>query len=69
MMVYCVAKAGLNMAMKVFALELGPNKIRVNSVKTKMFEKNMGEAVINRYNSMIPIGCINDAEHVVQCVL
>ena len=73
MMAYCVTKAGLNVATKVFALELGPNKIRVNSVaptsvKTKMFEMNMGEALINRYNSMIPIGCIKEVEDVVQCV-
>ena len=43
LMAYSVAKAGLNMASKAFALELGPHKIRVNSlaptiVNTKALE-------------------------------
>ena len=74
LMAYCVSKAGLNMATKAFALELGPNKIRVNSIapgstKTQMFETFMGETENTRLLSKIPMGCFNDVEDVVQCVL
>ena len=73
-MAYGVAKAGLNMATKVFALELGPNKIRVNSVaptyvRTEMLESFMGETAFASLISTIPIGCLNEIDDVVQSVL
>ena len=73
-MAYCVAKAGLNMATKVFALELGPNKIRVNSVaptavKTKSLDTFLDERERISLISKIPIGCFNEVDDVVQSVL
>ena len=41
LMAYCVSKAGFNMATKVFALELAPKKIRVNTVAPTAVKTNM----------------------------
>ena len=73
MMAYSVAKAGLNMATKVFALELGPHKVRVNSVapaivNTKMVEV-LSDEIIKRIVSALPMGRMLEVEDVVQCVL
>ena len=58
---YAVAKAGLNMATRMFALELGPHKIRVNAICPGMVDTHMARAVvtdefIKRGASKIPIG-------------
>ena len=73
-MAYCVSKAGLNMATKVFALELGPYKIRVNSLaptatNTKMFEKFIGDREFNRTRSKIPMGRYLEADDVAPSVI
>ena len=70
---YCVSKAGLNMATKMFALELGKYKIRVNSfnpagVRTENVEK-YGQAAIKHATSRMPIGRICEIEDVVDGVL
>ena len=73
-MAYCASKAGLNMATKVFALELGPHKIRVNSLaptatKTKGFEKFIGDLEYSRITSRIPMGRFLENDDVAQSVL
>ena len=73
MMAYSVAKAGLNMATKVFALELGPHKVRVNSVAPAIVNTKMAEVLsdekIKRIVSALPMGRMLEVEDVVQCVL
>ena len=44
---YCVSKAGLDMATKMFALELGPHKIRVNSVNPGLVETEMAKILMS----------------------
>ncbi|UYV75821.1 DCXR [Cordylochernes scorpioides] len=44
---YCASKAALDQATKVMALELGPHKIRVNSVCPTVVDTPMGRAVWN----------------------
>ena len=71
---YDVSKAGLNMATKVFALELGPHKIRVNSVSPTMVNTEaMNKAVttefLTNYVKNIPIGRMAEIDDVVQAVL
>ena len=72
-MPYCVAKAGLNMARKMFALEFGPHKVRVNSVSLTSVNTEMSRSASHlfseEYLSKIPMGCINEIEDVVHCVL
>ena len=73
-MTYCVAKAGLDMATKVFALELGPYKIRVNSVaptsvNTKLLKEVVTAENIKHMETVIPIGQLLDVDDVAQCVL
>ncbi|KAJ8322205.1 hypothetical protein KUTeg_000676 [Tegillarca granosa] len=41
--IYCISKAGLDMMTKVMALELGPHKIRVNSVNPTIVMTEMGK--------------------------
>ena len=71
---YDVSKAGLNMASKVFALELGPHKIRVNSVSptmvnTEAMNKAVSTEFLTNYVKNIPIGRMADIDDVVQAVL
>ena len=73
LMAYSVAKAGLNMASKAFALELGPHKIRVNSlapaiVNTKSLEILSDEKIKSNV-SALPVGRMIEIEEVVQSVL
>ena len=42
---YSVSKAGLDMATKMFALELGPHKIRVNTVHPGLIPTSMSKSV------------------------
>lgn len=44
-MAYCMSKAALDMMTKQFALELGPHKIRVNSVKPSVVLTGMGSYI------------------------
>ena len=73
LMSYCVAKAGLNMATKVFALELGPHKVRVSSLAPTMVNTRMKDTVSDEFIktsvSKIPMGRMNEIEDVIQCVL
>ena len=67
---YGVAKAGLNMATKVFALELGKHKIRVNSVSSSVVRTDM----INQYRHKlaavpIPLGRVCEVEELADMVL
>ena len=71
---YSVAKAGLNMATRMFALELGPHKIRVNAicpgmVYTDMLRVIITDDVIKQGASKIPIGRLCEIEDVVNYVL
>ena len=70
---YSVSKAGLKMATKVFALELGKHKIHVNSlslacVRTETVEQ-FGPDIIEQATSSIPIGRVCGVEEVVDAVL
>ena len=73
MLSICVAKAGLNMATKVFALELGPHKVRVNSLVPTLVNTRLKDTVsdefIKSFVSKIPMGRMNEIEDVVQCGL
>ena len=73
-MAYGVAKAGLIMATKVFALELGPSKVRVNSVapaavNTKLLQAALTDEEIKQIRNAIPMGQLLDVNDVAQCVL
>ena len=70
---YSVAKAGLNMATKVFALELGKFKIRVNSltlatVRTETIDQ-YGPEALEQAAALMPIGRICEVQEVVDSVL
>ena len=71
---YAVAKAGLNMATRMFALELGPHKIRVNAICPGLVDTHMARVVvtdefIKQGASKIPIGRLCEIEDVVNYVL
>ena len=72
-MAYCVAIAGLHMATKVFALELGPHKVRVNSVAPSIVNTRMLEVLsdeLNKgYSSALPMGRMLEVNDVVHSVL
>ncbi|CAI8054182.1 L-xylulose reductase [Geodia barretti] len=59
---YCTSKAGMDMATKVMALELGPHKIRVNAVNPTVVMTDMGKMAwsdpVKSSNAMtqIPLG-------------
>lgn len=74
MLAYSVAKAGLNMATKQFALELGPHNIRVNAVgpgmvKTDMLMNLQTPETIQAGISKTPLRRICEMEDVVKYVL
>ena len=71
---YCISKAGLDMATKMFALELGPHKIRVNAVNpgpvmTEMLQSAFSEEEIQRLVKKSPAGRINEIQDIVELVL
>ena len=71
---YCISKAGLNMATKVFALELGPHRIRVNSVSPTMvntdaMKKAFSTDFIDSCLESIPMGRMDEIDDVMQSVL
>ncbi|XP_039357409.1 L-xylulose reductase [Mauremys reevesii] len=73
--VYCSTKSALDMLTKVMALELGPHKIRVNSVNPTVVMTDMGQinwsepqkaaAMISR----IPLGKFAEVDDVVNSIL
>ena len=75
LMGYCVSKAALIMATKMFALELGQHKIRVNSVspgsvRTDMLQQlGVTDEVYQRIKSLTPLGRLTDEQHVADLVL
>ena len=73
MLPYCVAKAGLDMATKMFALELGSHKIRVNSVNPGLVVTELSKSLISTEGiqeniSMIPLRRNADIQDVVDLV-
>ena len=70
---YCVSKAGLDMATKMFALELGPRNVRVNSVNPGNTHITMVAAMTgemtDKMESLIPLGRSNEIEDVVDLVV
>lgn len=71
---YCVSKAGLDMATKMFALELGPHNIRVNTVNpgatlTDMMRANLTEEQATRMGNITPMRRLNEVQDVLPLVL
>ncbi|XP_014668458.1 PREDICTED: L-xylulose reductase-like [Priapulus caudatus] len=72
---YCSSKAGLDMLTKMMALELGPHKIRVNSVNPIVVLTEMGKmawsdpAKAGPMLSRIPLQQFAEVEHVIQPIL
>ena len=70
---YSVAKAGLNMATKVFALELGKHKIRVNSVSCAAVRTDMlnqyGPDFLKQAAAPVPAGRVCEVEEITDAVL
>ncbi|KFU85952.1 D-erythrulose reductase, partial [Chaetura pelagica] len=73
--VYCSTKSAVDMLTKVMAMELGPHKIRVNTVNPTVVMTDMGKinwsdpqksaAMINR----IPLGKFAEVDDVVNSIL
>ena len=53
---YCMAKAGLGMMTKLFAVRLGPHEIRVNAVRPGLIETDMTHGVHDQYTERIEAG-------------
>ena len=70
---YTVSEAGVDMATKVFALELGPHKIRVNTVNPTLINTKMsqsyGKEFLEHEIAQIPVGRMCEVEDVVDTVL
>ncbi|KAJ8317740.1 hypothetical protein KUTeg_005644 [Tegillarca granosa] len=75
---YCVSKAGMDMMMKVMALEFGPYNIRVNtvsptSVRTEFLEKVMNSPDLKKvYEEVVlrhPLGKIAEIKDVSNAVM
>lgn len=71
---YCISKAGLDMATKMFASELGPYKIRVNSVNPGMVETELLKSAVSaeeiqRSASLTPLKRNNEIQDVVDLVV
>ncbi len=73
--VYCASKAGMDALTKSFALELGPRKIRVNSVNptvilTRMGRENWSDPKkADPLLSKIPLGRFGEVPEVIQPIL
>ncbi|XP_071443322.1 L-xylulose reductase isoform X2 [Hetaerina americana] len=73
--VYCATKGALDMMSKVMALELGPNKIRVNCVNPTVVMTAMGKIgwskpeKANPMLNKIPLGRFADVHEVVDVIL
>ncbi|KAJ8300739.1 hypothetical protein KUTeg_022258 [Tegillarca granosa] len=74
-MPYCVSKAMMDMLTKVTALELGPHKIRVNSVNPTILKTDMtkdiceNEEFVHVYTSQHPLRKFATVEDVVNATL
>ncbi|CAI8054184.1 L-xylulose reductase [Geodia barretti] len=72
---YCTSKAGMDMATKVMALELGPHKIRVNAVNPTVVMTDMGKMAwsdpVKSSNAMtqIPLGRFAEEADVVNAIV
>jgi len=55
---YCISKAGLSMAMQVFALRLAEAGIRVHEVRPGLIETSMTADVLEQYSPRIEDGSI-----------
>ncbi|KAL5473500.1 hypothetical protein EMCRGX_G027990 [Ephydatia muelleri] len=72
---YCVSKGALDMLTKMMGLELGPHKIRVNSINPTVVMTDMGKlawsdpAKANPMLARIPLGRFADVGDVVNAVL
>ena len=71
---YSVSKAGLDMATKMFALELGPHKIRVNSIHPVVIPTGMTEPLFTgeMFKQIVDktaLGQQLEVQHVVDLVL
>ena len=71
---YCVSKAGLDMATKMFALELGPYNIRVNTVNpgntlTAMMRAALTDEQAKRMHEITPLRRPNEVQDIVNLVL
>ncbi|XP_004432934.2 PREDICTED: L-xylulose reductase isoform X2 [Ceratotherium simum simum] len=73
--VYCSTKGAMNMLTKVMALELGPHKIRVNTVNPTVVMTPMGQAnwsdpqKAKTMLDRIPLGRFAEVENVVDTIL
>ena len=70
---YTVSKAGVDMATKVFALEMGPHKIRVNTVNPTLINTEMAQSIgkefLEHEIAQIPAGRMCEVEDVADAVL
>ncbi|XP_015920943.1 L-xylulose reductase [Parasteatoda tepidariorum] len=71
---YCASKGAVDQLTKVFALELGPSGIRVNSVNptvilTDMGKRACGSGSLEEKKAAIPLGEFPEPEDVVKAVL
>jgi NAD(P)-dependent dehydrogenase (short-subunit alcohol dehydrogenase family) len=71
---YCVGKAGIDMLVRVAADELGPSRIRVNSVRPGLVETEMvagilaTDEVLDDYLAQMPIGRVGTPDDVAALV-
>ena len=71
---YAVAKAGLNMETKMFAPELGPHQVRVNSVNpgpvfTDLLKSFVEPGEVEKTESKIPMSRLTEMDEVADLVL
>ena len=74
MLAYSLPKAGLDMATKMFAIELGPDNVRVNTVlpgavSTDLLRRVQTEEEIQRWVSKVPLGRLSEVQDVADIVL
>ena len=74
MLAYSLPKAGLDMATKMFAIELGPDKVRVNTVlpgavSTDLLRRVQTEETIQHLVSRVPLGRLSEVQDVADIVL
>ncbi|MGI4871108.1 MAG: SDR family oxidoreductase [Janthinobacterium lividum] len=71
---YCASKGGVEQLTRVFAKEMGPRRIRVNSVSpgpvnTELFTKGKPQAVIDHLASLAAFNRIGEPEDIAHVVL
>ena len=74
MLAYSLPKAALDMATKMFALELGPDNVRVNTallgaVSTEVLRRVQTEESIQHLVSRVPLGRLSEVQDVADIVL